>query len=415
PPDFSGSGGLKWLGDDPKAYARNYQLKSAESPEAWQGLVDLCAVLERTPVDDLERILPQHLDVDATLWFLAVDNALGDDDGYASRASDYLLYRDPKGRFHPIPRDNNEVLLASRGRGGPGGPVGDGPGATRPGAPDGGAPERRGPPPGEPGPSAPDRAAPDGGPPGGGPPGGAGPRGRRGGPGSASTSPLQMESRVDRPLLHRLLEVPTWKQRYLANLHELATTALADEVIAPRLAQWHDLAHPFVANDVHALFGYQAFEQAFAKDDNGKPAPRSMLGIIARRRQVILQDPALQGSWPSLSAPVTTAQLASDGSTQLTVACRADGATIAAVRLHCDRGMFGRFSITEMHDDGKHADGASGDGVYGATLPAVRGGTAWRFWIEAVAADSGHVDCLPAGNGALPFVWKAPVKNGKKK
>ncbi|HEX5053234.1 MAG TPA: CotH kinase family protein, partial [Planctomycetota bacterium] len=214
PPDFSGSGGLAWLGDDVTAYKHSYQLKSTESDAAWQGLVDLCEVLERTPTADLERILPQHLDVDTALWFLAVDNALGDDDGYSSRASDYLLYRDPTGRFHPIPRDNNEILPDGRGPGG--GPGRGGPGGfrggDRRGAPGAGAPDAGGPPDGGPG------FGPPGGGPGFGPPGG----GRRGGPGSAATSPLQMASRTDRPLLHRLLEVPAWRQRYLANLHELA-------------------------------------------------------------------------------------------------------------------------------------------------------------------------------------------------
>ncbi|MFY9343533.1 MAG: CotH kinase family protein, partial [Planctomycetota bacterium] len=148
PPDFSGNGGLRFLGDDPAAYRRSYELKSGESEAAWLGLVDVCAAIANAPADRLEAILPQHLDVDGMLWFLAIDNALADDDGYFSRASDYLLYRDPKGRFHAIPRDNNEVLLAARGRG-PGGPVGPGgqpaPGGPgdnfRPGPPpDGGAP-----------------------------------------------------------------------------------------------------------------------------------------------------------------------------------------------------------------------------------------------------------------------------------
>jgi spore coat protein CotH len=103
PPDFSGNGGLRFLGEEPQAYQRNYELKSAESEQAWQGLVDVCAALENAPADRLEAILPQHLDVEATLWFLAVDNALGDDDGYFSRASDYLLYRDPKGALPPDP------------------------------------------------------------------------------------------------------------------------------------------------------------------------------------------------------------------------------------------------------------------------------------------------------------------------
>ena len=413
PPDFSGNGGLKWLGDDPKAYARSYQLKSNESPAAWQGLVDLCAVLEQTPTEKLETILPQHLDVDGALWFLAVDNALGDDDGYEARASDYLLYRDPKGRFHTIPRDNNEVLI-SRGRGPGGGPGGPGPGG--PGGP-GGDPGN--------GPPPPPDGAPGAGPGGpggqpdaipGGPGGFGGPGGRRGGgPGGAATSPLQMATRADRPLLRRLLEVPAWKQRYLANLRELATTAMREEVLGARIDRWRTLIDPIAKNDVHSLYGYEAFERSFAKDEAGKPAARSLLALLAQRRAAILDDAAMQGSWPQLAEPTTTAHPAADGSCVLAVTGKVTGTKIAAVRLHSDRGSSGAFAAMDMQDDGKHDDGAAGDGIYGAALPAVAAGTTWRFWIEAVAADSGHVDCQPASNGAMPFVWQAPKSKAGKK
>ena len=37
------------------------------------------------------------------LWFLALDNALVNSDGYWTRASDYSIYRDEKGIFHILP------------------------------------------------------------------------------------------------------------------------------------------------------------------------------------------------------------------------------------------------------------------------------------------------------------------------
>ena len=123
----------------------------------------------------------------------------------------------------------------------------------------------------------------------------------------------------------------------------------------------------------------------------------------------------MQGQWPQLAEPATTAQLGSDGTCTLAVSCRVEGCRVAAVRLHSDRGAFGAFTAEEMHDDGAHGDGSAGDGVYGAALPAIAAGETWRFWIEATAADSGHVDCQPAGNGARPFRWTAPgLEAGKR-
>lgn len=261
PPDFSGNGGLRYLGDEPEAYKRSYQIKSKEDPRAWQALVDLCGALEFASTEDLPRILPQHLDVEGALWFLAIDHVLADDDGYYSRASDYNLYRDPRGKFHLVPRDNNEILLA-RGARGPGGP----------GAVPGTSSE---PPPGGPG----------------------GPGGRRGpgGPGGGTaTTPLQGATRADRPLLRRLLEVPAWRERYLSNIRGILDTALADATVAERLNKWHDAIAPFVARDQHSPYDAQAFERCFAVDQDGKPAPGSLRAVIEQRRAAILGSPEMR-------------------------------------------------------------------------------------------------------------------------
>lgn len=372
PPDFSGAGGLRWLGDDPKDYARNYQLKSeGNEANAWAGLVDLCSVLERTAIEDLPRVLPQHADVSAMLWFLAMDNAVADDDGYFSRASDYLLWRDPHGRFHAIPRDNNEILLGARG--GPGGGPSGRPGGGPPGGPGGQGP------------------------------GGQGPGGRRGpgGPGGGTAStPLAGASREDRPLLHRLLEVPAWRERYLANLRTIATTVFTDDDLGARIEKWRTMIDDVAAHEAYSLYGYAAFQRSFARDGNGKPAAGSIMAVVAQRRDAILKDPAMQGAWPELRALEANAKVAADGTHVLTVAVTARGAKPSAVRLHHGTGRFGDWTTIEMT--------AAGD-RWTAALPGVANGTHVRYWVEAIAAEAPHhVACLPAGNGALPATWRAP-------
>ena len=92
-PAGSRGGGLAWLGDDRKAYEGAYQLKvdADQQDAAWRRLIELCRVLKETPDAELERELPKVLDVEGALWFLALDVALLDGDGYASRASDFVL------------------------------------------------------------------------------------------------------------------------------------------------------------------------------------------------------------------------------------------------------------------------------------------------------------------------------------
>ena len=70
-----------------------------------------------TPPDKLEAALAPILDVDGALKFLALDVALVNSDGYWTRASDYNIYQDEKGRFHILPHDVNEGARgAGRGR-----------------------------------------------------------------------------------------------------------------------------------------------------------------------------------------------------------------------------------------------------------------------------------------------------------
>ena len=44
-----GRGGLEYLGDSVDAYKRIYEIKTKDSAEPWQALIELCRVLNTTP------------------------------------------------------------------------------------------------------------------------------------------------------------------------------------------------------------------------------------------------------------------------------------------------------------------------------------------------------------------------------
>jgi spore coat protein CotH len=132
-----GRGSLAYLGDEAAPYKKIYELKSKDDAKSWNDLIHLTKVLNETPPDQLEKVLEPILDVDGALRFLALDNALINNDGYWIRTSDYSIYEDEKGRFHILPQDANETFVkpggpgfGGGGMGGPGGPGGrGGPGA----------------------------------------------------------------------------------------------------------------------------------------------------------------------------------------------------------------------------------------------------------------------------------------------
>ncbi|MCA9259252.1 MAG: CotH kinase family protein, partial [Planctomycetales bacterium] len=122
-----GRGGLEYLGEEVEPYRARYAIKSRDEDESWQALIELCRTLNETPADKLEEALRPILDIDSTLWFLALDVTLANSDGYWTRASDYSIVRDGNGTFHFVPHDMNEAFQShGGGPGGPGGPGGRG-------------------------------------------------------------------------------------------------------------------------------------------------------------------------------------------------------------------------------------------------------------------------------------------------
>jgi hypothetical protein len=197
-----GRGGLEYLGDDPAAYAPLYDLRSNDDPKAWTDLIRLCRALNTTPLDGLEAALAPLLDVDEAVRFLALDNALINNDGYWTRASDYSLYEDPGGRFHLIPHDFNEAVNETEGRG-------FGSGAA---------------------------------------------------PYSVELDPLVGLDDPTKPLRSRLLAVPRLRATYLGYVRDIAAKWLDWKTLGPIALRYQALIAPDVRRDTRKLYGFEAFD-----------------------------------------------------------------------------------------------------------------------------------------------------------
>jgi hypothetical protein len=227
-----GRGGLEYLGEDAAAYKRIYELKSKEDPKAWAALIQLCKTLNETPANELEKALTPILDIDGTLKFLALENALINSDGYWTRASDYLLYRDEKGMFHLIPYDANETFRA---------------------------------------------------------PGGPGGRGDRG----VELDPLTGLNDRDKPLLSKLLAVPALQARYLGYIQDIAGKWLDWKRIEPVAKSYQALIAEDVKKDTHKLYPFEAFQNGLSTDveDQTARGPRktmSLKSFVEQRRAFLL-------------------------------------------------------------------------------------------------------------------------------
>jgi hypothetical protein len=249
-----GRGGMEYLGDDPADYERIYEIKTKDDPKAWADLIRLCKVLNETPPEKLEAALAPMLDIEATLKFLAVDVALVNSDGYWTRASDYSIYEDEKGRFHVIPHDMNEGL-ADEG-GGFGGRGFGGPPRGMPPPPDGGFPGGRG---------------------------FGGGRFGRGGPASAELDPLVGLNDSSKALRSRLLAVPALRARYMTYVRDVAEKWLDWKKLEPIVRARQALIAEDVKVDGRKLYSTQAFTADVSEGEN------SLRAFVEKRRAYLLK------------------------------------------------------------------------------------------------------------------------------
>ncbi len=288
-----GRGGLEYLGDDISQYQRIYSMKSNDDQDAWKKLASFCKVLNETPADQLEEALKPILDIDEALWFLALENALINSDGYWIRASDYCIFLDGSDKFHIIPHDANETFSPGMGPGmmgggrggrgfgggfGGGGPGGGGRGQRPPVEGEEGRPPQQGPP-RDGGQNAEGR--PPGGPEGrggegrgrgfgGGVGGPGGPGGGFGGGVQGSTGvnmdPLIGLNDTTKPLRSKLLAVPSLRKRYLSFVRTIAEDDLNWERLGKTVEQYATLISPFLEADTKKLTSFDAFKTAVSGD-----------------------------------------------------------------------------------------------------------------------------------------------------
>ena len=235
-------GGLRYFRNDLDAYKERYTLKSKEDEQSWDDLVELTRIIEQTPAKDLEDALEKILDVDGLLWFLAVDVALVNSDGYWTRASDFNIYQNAEGKFHILPHDMNEAFGLAKHGGPPPRPGFDrnsrgGRGGDRGGRSRGG------------------RSA-----------GGSRSPGGRGGDGGPELDPLVGLDSPRFALRSKLLANENLRTRYLQHLRTIATEYLNWDYLGPKVEKARSLIDAEVKNDTRKLMTYEAFQEATADD-----------------------------------------------------------------------------------------------------------------------------------------------------
>ncbi len=342
--------GLVYNGDQPSAYQQSYQLKTRaeEAPNAWQDLINLCEVLENAPDDQLESELSAILNIDRALWFLALDNVFIDNDGYFSRASDYALYQDPKGRFHLLPHDSNETFRFAGG----------------------------------------------------------------GGPNSWQTdgqmlSPVSQENDMMRPVISRLFAIPHLRARYLAHIRTIADEWLDWDVLQPIIAEYQSLVDPEVKVDDKKLYAYEAFATSQIKDQGGGEgggrggrggrATPSFKRFVEERAEYLFNHPEVNKPTPTIVSVSKPEKPMANQPVQITAEVDRD-VNISAVILYYADGRLAPFQSVPMSKNGA---------VYVGEIPDFPAGKKIRYYVEARSAGThGATTFFPAKTEFAPLTYR---------
>ena len=219
---------------------------------------------------------------------------------------------------------------------------------------------------------------------------------------SASWGPFKNVTNVNYPLLNKLLNIPEWRQRYLAHYRTILQETFTTEKANALIDTIDTMIKALVNSDTKKLYPY-------AQYTSGVPGLKT---FVANRRNFLLNNAEVAQVAPTIaSAPFFNSTLeeykipvANEATIIQATVTSANG--IKGVNLYYATGLVGNFTVTSMYDDGAHNDGISGDGIFGAQIPGYAAQTFVRYYIEAIADNAAlSVSYLPTGAEHDIFVY----------
>jgi hypothetical protein len=297
---ISDKASLMYLGEDSTCYQMWYDVDKSGS---YAELIKLTRVLNQEP-DKIHTVL----DIDQTLWMLALDNILVNLDSYVGRLShNYYLYHMTDGRFTPIIWDLNLSF-------------------------------------------------------GGFPLDGYSPR-ELTLEQMQTLSPLLHIDNPKRPLISGVLKNPTYRKLYIAHFRTILKDWFTNGKYLKRAKEWQQHIDAAVQADAKKLYTYEAFQLNLQKSVQVEGNTR-IVGIqelMEARINYLSKHPLILKTPPSIEKPTTNTL-----SDKISVTAKVTNTT----KVYCvlRNGQSTAYRYFAMLDDGKHDDGAANDGVFGVVV-----------------------------------------------
>jgi hypothetical protein len=292
---------LIYLNDNTGCYDAFYEV---DNPAAWKPMLNLIKTLNKTP-EKIEKVL----DVDQTLWMLALNNALVNLDSYnGSLSHNYYLWIDTSGVAHPIIWDLNMSFGGWRRNFS--------------------FEEMK------------DEAL-------------------------IQYHPLAEIDNLKRPLISRLLRNPFYRKLYLAHLKTIVTDYLQSGALLNRAESMMAEIDPYVKRDSMRLYNYDTFKTSL--DETMHDGPDNIIGLrqlMSKRSDFLINHPLLNKAQPGLD---NILYLAEGNKIKIT----AHMTDAKAGWLMYRKSKISAFSRTPMYDDGTNGDETAGDGIFTGLVDAL--------------------------------------------
>lgn len=289
---------LAYLNDSPGCYDAFYEV---DNPAAWKVLLNLIKTLNKTP----EKI-ETALDVDQTLWMLALNNAIVNLDSYnGSLSHNYYLWFDTSGVAHPLIWDLNMAFGGWRRNF-----------------------------------SFEELADNE----------------------LIQYQPLAEMTNAKRPLISQLFKNSLYRKTYLAHLRTIVNDYLQNGQLMTRATAMVKDIDPVVKTDSLKLYSYQDFQNSL--DKTMISGPDHVIGLrqlMDARTKWLLKHPLLNKVQPVISE---VKHSPSDDS--WAVSAKLENAQSGW--LYYRRERWQAFSRTALHDDGLNGDAKAGDRIFSAKV-----------------------------------------------
>lgn len=298
---------LEYYDTDISTYYPYYTL---ESDSGWTELYGLIDTLNNQ-IDYVDNVL----NVDRTLWMLALDYSLVNLDSYIGYAQNYYLFEDQNGKFNPVLWDLNMSIGSFRLTDGGTSAISGGISITQ----------------------------------------------------AKNLNPcgLLSFSVSPRPLIKNIINDPTQKRMYLAHIRTIVNENFVSGEYYTRSQALQTLIDASVQNDINKFYTYDDFVSNIDSTVGGTSGMIQYPGIhdfIEGRTTYLSSYSGFEGE-PSID--IISDSLVAENDSWVSAKINYPDSCFLAYRY----GIYDAFKKVKMYDDGAHNDGVSGDSIFGASIP----------------------------------------------